>query len=235
MARMKWIVPVLLLTLVAAGCTGKKRPTQREQAHRQWNAARANVLHGLAKGQYELGNFERSQRTVNEAMALDPENPLLHVLAAKLAIEQGRLEIAEQHLARARVLAPNHAEAYYLSGVIFQRWQQPQTAFDFYSQAHERAPAELAYLLAQAEMLVFMDRAPEALAMLQERVIYFEHSAVIRDAVGQLLMQEGRYREAADMFRQASILATDDMVIREHLALALEVIDPPREPERLSG
>src|SRR5262249_15152100 len=46
-------------------------------------------------------------------------------------------------------------------------------------------------------------------------------SATIRDAVGQMLVQQHQYPQAAEMLRQASILATDDASIREHLALAL--------------
>jgi tetratricopeptide (TPR) repeat protein len=75
--------------------------------------------------------------------------------------------------------------------------------------------------MARAEMLNALDRAPEALALLQERLAYFEHSAAIRDAIGQLLVAQGRYHDGADMLRQASLLAGQDNGIRERLALAL--------------
>ena len=70
-------------------------------------------------------------------------------------------------------------------------------------------------------MLVALDRAPQALALLGEKVNYYENSGVIRDAVGQLLVQAGRYEEAVAMLKQASILSEDDLTIRERLALAL--------------
>jgi tetratricopeptide (TPR) repeat protein len=38
--------------------------------------------------------------------------------------------------------------------------------------------------------------------------------------VGQLLMQKGKFAQAVDVLRQATILASDDDTIREHLALA---------------
>jgi len=69
-------------------------------------------------------------------------------------------------------------------------------------------------------MLVTMDRVSEALALLQEKVVFFEHSAAIRDATGELLVQQGRYADAVEMLRQASILATNDNLVREHLAMA---------------
>ncbi len=70
-------------------------------------------------------------------------------------------------------------------------------------------------------MLVAMDRRPEALTMLQSKVTYFEHSSVIRDEVGLLLMQDGQYPQAIEMLRRASILSSDDLTIKEHLARAL--------------
>jgi tetratricopeptide (TPR) repeat protein len=210
----------VLVVLLLAGCQGR-RSTVKEEGMQQWNAARASVMHGMAHGQYQIGNFDRARNTVEQGLKLDPFNVPLLILSAKLAIEQGQLEIAERELELARKHGPGNAEAFYLSGVVHQRWQRPEAAFEFYRQAHEKAPAELAYLMAQAELLVILDRTPEALKMLQERVVYFEHSPAIRDAVGQLLMQQGEYRQAAEIFRQASILSSDDLQIRESLALAL--------------
>jgi Flp pilus assembly protein TadD len=92
---------------------------------------------------------------------------------------------------------------------------------EFYQQASAKAPTELAYLLAEAEMMVAMNHSAEALDMLKGKVVYFEHSGTIRDAVGQLLMEAGRYEEAVPMFREASILSEDDLGIHERLAMAL--------------
>src|SRR5690606_18442747 len=95
------------------------------------------------------------------------------------------------------------------------------TAHDRYAMAAEKAPQELAYVLAQAEMLVTLDRPLEALSLLREKLPNFEHSPALRDAIGQLLIGQGRYDEAVEMLRQATVLATDDLAIRERLGLAL--------------
>src|SRR6478672_3519329 len=151
---------------------------------------------------------------------MDPKNAKVRVLSGKLAIEQGQLELAEKELAIARESDPKEAEADYLSGVVCQRWQKPEAAYEYYTSAAEKAPNELPYVMARAEMLVTMDRVSEALALLQEKVVFFEHSAAIRDATGELLVQQGRYADAVEMLRQASILATNDNLVREHLAMA---------------
>lgn len=215
------VVAAAAVLFGVAGCSNSHQKTQKQEATAQWNAARAAVLGGLARDQYQTGQFEKCRQTISEALRIEPDNAKLHVLSAKLAIEQGQLELADRELATARQLDPKDAEADYLSGVVSQRWQKTQAAFDFYSTAADKAPSELPYVLAKAEMLVSMDRAAEALALLQDKVVYFEHSAIIRDACGQLLVQQKRYPEAVEMLRQASILATDDSAIREHLGMAM--------------
>jgi len=216
--------PLLLgLTLtIGCGSSGQKTntQTQKQAAQKQWAGARANVLGNLAKEQYDNGNFDKARQTTDDALKMDPENVPLRVLSARIAIEQGNLELADKELVLARRLDPRNAEADYFAGAICQRWQKFQEAHDFYRSASEKQPSELAYLLAQSEALVLLNRPDDALALLQNRVVFFESSATIRDAVGQLLMQKGKYDQAVDMFRQASVLGSDDNSIREHLALA---------------
>src|SRR4051795_10136143 len=104
----------IVVVLLAAGCqSGPAKPTPKEEATKKWNAARAAVLAGLAKDQFQSGNFDKARQTVDDALRLVPDNAPLHVLSAKLLIEKGQLEAAERELAAARQLSPNEAEAYY--------------------------------------------------------------------------------------------------------------------------
>ena len=221
-SKKTWLVAVaaLAILLTASGCQNSKSKDKKEAAAR-WNKARAGVMYSLANDQFKAGNLEQCRKTVDGAIKLDPQNPSLHILSAKICIEQGQLEAAERELEEARRVAPNAAEAYYLSGVVFQRWQKAQTAYEFYTAASDKAPAELAYVTARAEMLVELGRTNEALSMLQEKVNYFENSPAIRDAYGQLLMQAGRHGDAVQMFRQACVLADDDLTLKERFGLAL--------------
>src|SRR5438045_2826901 len=96
-AYMKLNLPIVLMTVIIAcgtcGCEHNKSvPTQKEEAVKQWNQARAGVLASLANSQYEGGNLEKSQESVNEALRLTPDNAALHVMAGKIALEQGQLD-----------------------------------------------------------------------------------------------------------------------------------------------
>src|SRR5688572_178214 len=88
---------------LATGCAnGKKEPTIKQKAEAQWAGARSSVLASLAQDQYKSGSFDKCRKTVDDALALTPESAPLRILSAKLAIEQGQLERADQELAVAR-------------------------------------------------------------------------------------------------------------------------------------
>jgi Flp pilus assembly protein TadD len=210
-----------------AGCqsTGnapkQRTPSQEAEAQKQWNDARANVLGGLATDQYRNGDFDRCQTTLDEALKMAPDSAELHLLSARVSIEQGKLEVAEAQLDLARKLAPENPQVDYLTGVLLQRWQQPQKAYDAYAAAAKKNPQELGFLMAEAEMLVALNKQSDAIDLLKSKVSSFEHSPAIRDALGQLLVEQGQFATAVPYLREASVLATEDQTIREHLGFAL--------------
>ncbi len=213
---------IVIISLAIAGCDAvKPAPSPSKVAQQQWNDTRAGVLAVLAQDQYRNGSFEKCQSTLDEAMRLSPQNAELHLLAARLAIEQGNLEAAQARLEALRPLAPTNPQVDYLSGVVLQRWQRPTAALAAYAAAAAKDPGEVSYVMAEAEMLVALGRAGDGLNLLMGKLDTFDHSAALRDAVGQLLVQQRRYPEAVDALRQATLLAGDDTVIREHFGLAM--------------
>lgn len=222
MTRSKCILAAVTCAAILSGCASEqaKNKTQREEAVQKWNQTRASVMYGLARDQFNGGELETAAKTADDALAMDPDSVPLRVLDARIAIERNRLDIADLQLAEARKRQPNNAEVSYYAGVVAQRWQKFDVALKEYTAANVAQPNELAYLMARAEMLVKLNRSDEALAALRDKVGYFETSAELRDAVGQLLVQAKRFGEAADMFRQASVLASNDQGIRERLGLA---------------
>jgi Tfp pilus assembly protein PilF len=224
MKRTRTLLAVALLAAATVagpvGCAQDQKPAKKQMTEK-WNAVRAGVMYGMAKQQFESGDLDKGRDSVNQALKMDPRHVPSLILAARIAVEQNRLEDADRALTLARTTDPKNPETDYFSGVVYQRWQQPQKAYDYYQSAAEKAPAELPYLLAKAEMLTALDRQQDALDLLLPKVAYFEHSAAIRDAAGQLLLQAGKPAQAVDLLRQATILAADDLTLKEHLGLAL--------------
>ena len=140
--RLKPLLPVVLLSAVV-GCSSltKPQPSQKAAMTEQWNAARAGVQGTLAKEQYENGNLDGARVTINNALAMNPKNATLRIISAKIAMEQGQLDVAEKDLRRAQWLDPQNADADYLCGVVYQRWQKPEDAYELYEQASSKCPA----------------------------------------------------------------------------------------------
>lgn len=208
---------VIICVLLAAGCQSNKN---KQEVVQKWASARAAVQGSLAAERYKLGNLEDARKAVDEAIKLDPLNADFHILSARIYMERNQLEAADQELAVARKLAPRRAEPDYLGGIVYQRWQKLNLALEAYTQACEKAPGELPYVMARAEILVQLDRVADAQQLLEGKLTYFEYSGPMRDLLGTIYLQQGKKQEAIDTLHQATVLAPDDMAIREHLARA---------------
>lgn len=215
--RFTCVVCMVIAAMLSAGCESGKH---KQEVVQRWASARASVQGSLAAERFKLGNLDDARKAIDEAIKLDPMNADFHILSARIYMERNQLEPADQELAVARKLAPRRPEPDYLSGIVYQRWQKPNLALDYYTKASEKAPGELAYLMAKAEMLLQLNRDLEAQQLLEGKLTYYEYSGPMRDLLGQLYMQQGKKTEGLAMLHQASVLATDDLTIREHLARA---------------
>lgn len=209
--------------LLVTGCEtqpAKKKPGEKNAATAQWKAARAAVMITLAKDQYTAGNFDGSRSTVNEALKLMPDSAEIRILSARIAIENGNLDLAEAELQRAQVADPKMAAADYYYAVVMQRWQRNQKALELYTSASAKNPNEAAYVLAQAELMVSLDKVEDAVNLLKKAVGDFENSAEVRSTLGQVYLRQRKYPDAIETLKQAVMLAANDETIREQLARA---------------
>ncbi len=217
----KWIGALLGVAVVlgAAGCANRHEKSV-SAANERWLSMRSAQMLALSTQQFEVGDLKQAEKTVSEALAFDPENAHLHLLAGRILLEHGKLERSYHMLDRAIELDPQLARAHYYQGLVSQRWQQYDDALSRYERAYELEADNVAYLLAVGEMLVALDRSDEALARFEEKTIYFEQNAGLREAIGQLYSMRGEHERAVDYFRQAALLRPDDLQLTEELALA---------------
>ncbi|MCC7191406.1 MAG: tetratricopeptide repeat protein [Phycisphaeraceae bacterium] len=212
-----------VVLLGTAGCNSNQTKSHKAKvnaANARWMNLRSTLMLQMAQQQFDTGDLEQAERTTADAISIDPKNGRLHVLAGRIALERSQLERAYQRLQTASELDPKLAEAHYYQGIVLQRWQRFDDALAAYRQAYELQADNPGYLLAISEMLISTDKVEEARALLTEKVAYFDQSAAIRGALGQVYLIQNKPAEAADYFRQASLLRPDDMQLIESLALA---------------
>src|ERR1043165_10218352 len=88
-----------LLIGVLTGChDAKKEQSQKEKVTQQWNNARAGVVFAIAKQQFEGGDFDKCRQSLADTLKMEPRFVPALILQARVAIEQGQLELAEKAL-----------------------------------------------------------------------------------------------------------------------------------------
>jgi tetratricopeptide (TPR) repeat protein len=207
--------------LAFTGCGDKgKHETLKAQQLTRWNLTRIGIMYQLAEQQYKVGDYDKCQDTLKEAFGTKAEFAPIYILAAKVQIEKSNLETAAEHLNHAIRINANEPEPYYLLGVLYQRWQKPEVACDYYKQAWTRKGDEARYLLAVVEMEMSLGRLDEAQATLESKLVYFEQSPALRIALARIATLKENHVLAARCYREASILLPDDMGLRRAYAEA---------------
>ena len=204
-----------------------------QAAEGRWQDLRSHVMLETAENQFNAGQLDQCEKTVNDAARVDPTNPKLFLLAGRVALEKGELEYAFKLFAQSIVLdeasEQPSSEPYYYQGVILQRWKKHDDALERYRAAHRLEPDNASRLLAVAETLVALERFEEAKGELEDRLTYFDQNAAIRIALGHILRLQERPDEAVELYRSAALLSPDDTMLREELAAVLLEADQPDE------
>ena len=223
--RTQFVVLLLgaLCITVLVGCnSGEKGQHEQwvDQANNRWLGLRSNMMLKMAQQQFETGDLELAERSIQDALQLDPKNDKLHVLAGRIALEQGQLERSYQRFELAQKFNEENADAYYYQGLVLQRWQRYDEAQSEYEKAYEIKPDEEAYLLATAEMMVERDQVDAALTKLTDKLNYFDQSAALRAQVGQIYKLKNRPDKAVPFFEQAALMDPDNIKLETELALS---------------
>ncbi len=220
------LVKLALATTVVLGISGcnRKMETHAESvnaANKRWLSARSGLLLQSAQRMFDTGDLTQCERTLGEALSMDPGNAKLHTLSGRVALERGQLERAYHRFQTAIELDEALPDPYFFRGIVLERWQRYEQALESYQKAYELQADNVAYLLSMAEMHVALDRAEVAKELLESRMAYFDQNAGIRVALAQLYTMSGDHERAARYLREASLLQPDDMSIVEELSLVL--------------
>ncbi|MCL2647060.1 MAG: tetratricopeptide repeat protein [Phycisphaerales bacterium] len=212
---------VIAGTLAVTSCGLDNHKSAHEQGTTSWNMARLAIIYQLAETQYKAGDYDKCTETLKEAFETKALFAPMHVLAAKVNIEKGNLEPAANYLNAAIRINAGLPEPYYLMGVIYQRWQKPEAACDYYNQAWQRKSDEVKYMLAVVEMNITLGRLDEAQAMLESKLVYFEQSAAVRVALARIFSLKNDYVTASRYYRDATILVPEEPRVRRSYAESL--------------
>jgi len=192
-----------------------------EPAAKDFDRQRLDIMYQVAEQQYKVGDLAKCRESVKAALAVKTPYAPMHVLAARVEIEGGNLDVAASELKKALAIDGTKAEPLYLLGVVYQRWQKFDTACDYYQQACEKNAGEALYVLAVAEMRITLGQLGQAKQFLEDKMLYFEQSASMRIALARIATLQGDAAAASRHYRDATLLLPEDKNLRWTYAEAL--------------
>lgn len=208
-------------------------------ATERWLKMRSAMMLGMAQQQFDTGDLDQTERSLNEAFSQDPKNARVVLLIGRLALERGQLERASQRFTESIALDAKLPQPHYYQGVVLQRWQRYDQALEHYRAAYDLEHDNAAYLLAVSETLVSLDKIDDAIKELTDRMVYFDQNAAIRGALGELFTMKKDYAQATNYYQQALVLKPEDTGLLESLAgvqlMGGKTEDAIRTLERLCG
>jgi len=216
------LTATMLLASSLLGCGIKTQSHDKNvaDADKRWRDVRSAVMYDTARTQFQTGQLDMCQQTLEDGLRQDPTNAKLLTLYGRVKLERGQLERA-YHIFQGAIDADEKLpDPRYYQGVVLQRWQRPDEAYKRYNEAFELEADNESYLIAMAEMLVAMDQTPDAISLLRGKLVYFDQNAGLRATLGHMLSITGEHGKAVEMFRQASQLDPENIKTREDLAMA---------------
>jgi Flp pilus assembly protein TadD len=174
--------------------------------------AAAAAVFALGARSFAAAEDWRTETTLWEATAVAaPDNPTPHFLAARRAIDEGRLEEGERLLDRVLELWPDTSAALYEKGVLRARRGDLEAAADLFRRAvrlnpwHGRAQADLGIALHR------LGRVEEAERRLRYAQRQFPELEGPVSELAALCFADGRYAEAAVLYGRAVALGRTDL------------------------
>ena len=208
------------LSCVQIGCDSMQARS-RAEANQRWNQVRADVKLSLAADQLAAGHFEDAAAGVGEAYRLNPTNPDVLILQARVHLARGDHRAAQRVLQAVNVpTGPMRAEVEYLLGIIAQQCMHWEDAFDHFVRAADNDPQDVTYVVAIVQNLLQLDDARAALDFLDSYERQLGWTTAFHAALAECQEQLGEWAAAATAWKK--VVANDDAPeLRERLATAL--------------
>jgi tetratricopeptide (TPR) repeat protein len=217
--RALFVVVLPALSLAFCGCVSTQSQA-RKQANERWSQVRAGVKARLAADQLAAGHIEDAAAELAAALRLDPANPELLTLQARVCLARGELAAAEKLLSGVQKSGRQGAEIDYLLGVVHEQRLQWLAAREFFARAADQDPQELAYAVAYVHVMLQLDRAEEALLFLRSREDRFGWTSGYHAARAECCERLGDWAGAVSAWQKV-VDADRDPGVRERLAMAL--------------
>ncbi len=154
-------------------------------------------------GFYGQGDLAQAILAYEEALALDPDDPLLHISLARMLVFDGRTEQGVARGEEAVALAPDNARAWAVLALAYDWSGRVAEAIDAGERAVELDPALAEGYAYLAEAYADGMRWPDAMEAIETAVQLDELSVDVHHSFGWVLETQGDYQGAAEEYDRA--------------------------------
>lgn len=149
------------------------------------------------------GRNEQAGHLIDQAIGLAPDTPHLFYIKARIAIQQDRLNSAEQHLHHAIQLYPYDADYFALLANVKVARKQFEEALELTGQALTIDAENLLALNTRSTALTKLNRKEEAFETIEGALREDPNNAYTHTSYGWSLLEKGNHKKALEHFREA--------------------------------
>ncbi|MFQ5495875.1 MAG: tetratricopeptide repeat protein [Phycisphaerae bacterium] len=212
---------VVLLAGLSGACHSVGTAQARLDAQRRWDRMRGGVKLQLGQQQYGSGLFEDAISSLTEAIALNPTQKEAYLLLARANLELGKLSSADAAIGAAAAAGLEGHDLHYARGVIFEQRGRIEEALHEYERARALDENNVAYLVAEVECLVGLDRAKEAYERISANLDRFDDDGAVVALTAHLAQLLGDTPSATTGYARALAVAGENRLIAGELGRLL--------------
>lgn len=207
---------------MAVGCMGptKMGIEARENAARHFNQVRSKIDYDQSMQAFNRGQMLEARRLLDTAIAKLPDDATYYVLLGRICLETSQMENAIKALEEAVRLDAELPDPRYYLGIAAERMKESDQAAARFLEAYELDGETPQYLTAAAEVLISEGRLAEAETLLSRDAARFRNNSVIHHLRGKISMMNGRWTDAVDSLRRATLIDENDVWLLTEYARA---------------
>ncbi|USN99603.1 MAG: tetratricopeptide repeat protein [Phycisphaeraceae bacterium] len=160
----------------------------------------------LAQAQIALGKIDEAKASLTRAAVLDDGRAIVWGMLAELALRENKLDMAEQHIAKARRLEPNVVAWRVIEARVFKRRGEAERALLLLGGLGEPDRWDPAVVKAMAECLGMLDRQNDALSLYEVAIEKRPGEPELRYEAALWAERLGKTDRALELARQASMM-----------------------------
>jgi tetratricopeptide (TPR) repeat protein len=192
----------------------------------------AHLLFDIGILEEEMQLYPDAEKALARAQEIDPGNPDNYYAMARVKIDEGQLDAAEQNMKTYLKTRPGNASAHYGLGRVYELGMQFDQARSEFERSIELQPLQTEAYYELGDIALKQDNYSEALSYFEKVLARNgQHGGALTGA-GQALYREKRYEEALAYLRRATAAAPGYQPGHYYLGLTLGRLGQKEESDR---